>query len=96
MDPLAKTERGSNPHYRVTLVERSAVPQGAKGDDWYCYVLENGYASIMGWRRGSLQEITQHAINCTERLNTCSRGVSRPPLYRKTSHRTTETAEKSG
>lgn len=90
MDSLAKTQVGSTPHYRVALVEKSAVPQGAKGEDWHRYVLENGCASITGWRRGSLQEITQHAIDCTERLNTPgAHGAYRPQQYRKTSQRTT-------
>ena len=91
MDSLAKTQVGAAPHYRVALVEKSAAPPGAKGDNWRRYVLENGYASITGWRRGSLQEITQHAIDCTERLNTPGANRAyRPPQYRKTSQRTTE------
>jgi len=94
MHELAKTQMGSTPHYRVALVEKSAMPPGAKGEDWHRYVLENGHASITGWRRGSLQEITQYAIHCTERLNARgSHGASRSPYYRKTSQ---QTAEKSG
>jgi hypothetical protein len=74
-------------HFRVALVEKSAVPQGAEGEDWYRYVLESNYAAITGWRRGSLQEITQHAIHCTEELNARStHGLSHWALRRKTSH----------
>jgi hypothetical protein len=62
----------STRHFRVAVVEKSAVPQGAEGEDWYRYVLESGYAAITGWRRGSLQEITQHAIRCIEELNASS------------------------
>ena len=88
MDSRAKTQAGSTPHYRVALVEKSAAPQGAKGDNWYRYVLENGCASITGRRRGSLQEITQHAIDCAERLNTPgAHSVYRPPQHRKTAQR---------
>ena len=71
--------------FRVALVEKSAVPQGADGEDWYRYVLESGYAAITGWRRGSLQEITQHAVRCTEELNARSTdGLSRWASRRKT------------
>jgi hypothetical protein len=59
----------STRHFRVTLVETAAVPEGAEGDNWCRYVIESGYAAITGWRRGSLQEITQHAIRYTEELN---------------------------
>ena len=94
MDSLAKTQVGSTPHYRVALVEKSAAPPGAKGENWRRYVLENGCASITGWRRGSLQEIMQYAIDCTERLNTPrSHSVYRPPQHRKTAQRA---AAKSG
>jgi hypothetical protein len=55
--------------YRVASVEQTAVPEGAEGGNWCRYVIENGYASLMGWRRGSLREITQHAIRCVETLN---------------------------
>ena len=55
--------------YRVSSVEKTAVPEGAEGDNWCRYVIENGFATLMGWRRGSLREITQHAIRCVETLN---------------------------
>ncbi len=97
MHQLPKTEMDGNSHFRVALVEKSAMPQGAEGDGWHRYVLENGHAAITGWRRGSRQEITQHAIRCTEQLN--ARGTNGSPrraYYRKTSHAVAETAGKSG
>ena len=97
MHQLPKTQMDGPPHFRVALVEKSAMPQGAEGDGWYRYVLENGYAAITGWRRGSLQEITQHAIRCTEQLNDRSiNGSSRRTHYRKTSQAVAETAGRSG
>ncbi len=83
MHQSPQTQRDSTRHFRVALVEKSAVPQGAAGDDWYRYVLESGYAAITGWRRGSLQEITQHAIHCTEELNARSATGFSPRAYRR-------------
>ena len=85
MHQSPKTQMDSTRHFRVALVEKSAVPQGAEGEDWYRYVPESGYAAITGWRHGSLQEITQHAIRCTEELNARStNGFSRWAYRRKT------------
>jgi DNA-binding NtrC family response regulator len=51
------------------------------------YVLEGNYSAITGWRRGSFQEITQHAIHCTEELNARStNGLSHWTYRRKTSY----------
>ena len=69
MHQSPQTQMDSTRDFRVALVEKSAVPQGAEGEDWYRYVLESGYAAITGWRRGSLREITQHARHCAEELN---------------------------
>ena len=77
MPQSPQTQRDSTPHFRVALVEKSAGPQGAEGEDWYRYVLKSGYAAITGWRRGSLPEIMHHAIRCVEELNARStHGVS--------------------
>jgi len=78
-----KAQMDSTRHFRVVLVEKSAMPQGAEGEDWYRYVLESGYAAIIGWRRGSLQEITQHAIHCIEELNARSSNGFSPWAYRR-------------
>jgi hypothetical protein len=83
----------SSRHFRVTLVEKSAVPQGAEGEDWYRYVLENKHSAITGWRRGSRREITQHAIHCTEELN--ARIANGSSYHRQTWNRVAKTAGKS-
>jgi hypothetical protein len=83
MHQSPKTQMDSTRHFWVALVEKSAVPQGAEGEDWYRYVIESGYAAITGWRRGSLQEITQHAIRCTEELNARSTNGFSPWAYRR-------------
>ena len=87
MHPSPKTQLDCTRHFRVALVEKSVVPQGAEGEDWHRYVLESEYSAITGWRRGSLQEITQHAIHCTEELNARStNGLSHWTYRRKTSY----------
>lgn len=83
MQQSVKTQMDSTRHFRVALVEKSAVPQGAEGEGWYRYVLERGYSTITGWRRGSRQEIMQHAIRCTEELNAHSTNGSSPWTYRR-------------
>lgn len=69
MQQSPESQTGKTRDYRVASVEKTAVPTGAEGGNWCCYVIENGYATLMGWRQGSLREITQHAIRCVEALN---------------------------
>ncbi len=57
-------------HFRVALVEEAALPQGAAGENWCRYVIENAHATMTGWRRGSLQDVTHYARDYTEELNT--------------------------
>jgi hypothetical protein len=54
----------------VALVEEAALPQGAEGEQWCRYVIENAHATMTGWRRGSLQEVTHYARGYIEALNT--------------------------
>lgn len=70
MPQSPKPQTGNPRYYRVASVEKTAVPQGAEGDNWCRYVIDNGYTTLMGWRRGSLREITQHAVRYAEELNT--------------------------
>ena len=69
MQKLTKTRKDLAQYFRVALVEKAAVPEGAQGDNWYCYVLESGGSTIKGWRGGSLQEVTQYATRYAEELN---------------------------
>jgi hypothetical protein len=60
--------------FKVTLVERSATPAGATGRDWYRYVLTSGNhnSTIVGHRRGSLEDVRSYAAQCAAQLNTRS------------------------
>lgn len=81
MQQSLQTQTDDNRHFRVALVEKATIlPQGAEGDNWCYYVLESGYSTVTGWRRGSLQEITQHVIRYTEELN--ARSDSGSSLWR--------------
>ena len=91
MHQSPQTQMDSTRHFWVALVEKSVVSQGDEVEDWCRYVLESGYSAITGWRRGSLQEVTQHAIHCAEELNARSaNGVSLGPYRRKTPRRVAE------
>jgi hypothetical protein len=84
MPQSPKPQIGNARPYRVASVEKTAVPQGAEGDNWCRYVLDNGYTTLMGWRRGSLREIMQHAVQYADALNTRnSKGPSSGPYRRK-------------
>lgn len=84
MPQSPQMQKDSTRYFRVALVEKSSVPPGGEGEGWCRYMLVSGYAAITGWRRGSLQEITHHAIRCAEELNARStHGVSRWVSRRK-------------
>jgi hypothetical protein len=83
MQQSLKTQMDSTRYFRVALVEKAAVPQGAEGDNWCRYVIESECAAITVWRRGSLQEVTQHAIRSTEELNARNKSAASPWGFRR-------------
>jgi len=62
-------------HYRVASVDKAQGP-GEEGGDWYRYVLVGGRSPITGLRRGTLDEVTEHAQRCAEDLNERNNGKS--------------------
>ena len=62
-------------HYRVASVDKAEGPGNADGD-WYRYVLVGGRSPITGLRRGSRDEVTEHAKRCAEDLNQRNNGKS--------------------
>lgn len=62
-------------HYRVASVDKAEAPGDAEGD-WYRYVLVGGRSPITGLRRGSRDEVTEHANRCAEELNERTNGKS--------------------
>jgi hypothetical protein len=51
-------------------------PEGCEGQDWCRYVLRSERSTIVGQRRGSLEDVKAYAIESAERLN--ARGRSTP------------------
>lgn len=62
-------------HFRVASVERTEVPEGAGPIQWCRYVIENGCASIIGFRPGSLQDVKAHAEQVVAKLNERNSGT---------------------
>lgn len=54
--------------YQVASVERTEL-DGAQGQDWYRYVLASGRSLITGFRRGSLEEVSEYAQTCADAFN---------------------------
>ncbi len=55
--------------YALAAVEEAANPSGDPGSDWYRYILASGTASIIGYHRGTLEEVTAFAHSCAEDFN---------------------------
>lgn len=83
MPQSPKPQIGNARPYWVDSVEKTTVPQGGEGDNWCRYVLDNGYTTLMGWRRGSLCEITQYAVRYAEALNTRNNKGPSSGAYRR-------------
>ena len=62
--------------FRVKSIKKTHGPNGGQDGDWYKYVLENGNSTINGVRCGSLQQVTAHAENFAEELNTRNKSAS--------------------
>ena len=54
MQQSLKTQTDSTRYFRVGLVEKAAVPQGAEGDNWCRYVLESELHSFPTRRSSDL------------------------------------------
>ena len=60
------------PVFVVDSVEETEAPRGAKGDNWYRYVLKSDRSDITGLRSGSREQVHSYATETAERLNTRS------------------------
>lgn len=68
--PASGDAQTVNPRpFQLVRVEKTRVPQGATGETWYRYVLENGRSTITGQRCGPLDEVTEYANHYAEQLN---------------------------
>lgn len=56
--------------YKVVSVEKTDPPEGADGGNWYRYVVGRGdSSSLVGSRRGTLKQVTEHAETLADDLN---------------------------
>ena len=58
-------------YYQVVSVEKVPCPIAGQqsGEDWYRYELKSGPSSITGLHRGTLEEVTEYAIECAAAFN---------------------------
>jgi hypothetical protein len=61
--------------FRVARVEKITAPDGCDGQNWYCYVLDNGRSAITCQRCGTLKEVTAHATRCVDQINARANGI---------------------
>ncbi|MGA7801142.1 MAG: hypothetical protein WCC36_10060 [Gammaproteobacteria bacterium] len=66
------------PRFCVADVQAVSGPDGDEAGQWCSYVLENGRSTITGQRRGSVQQVTEHATRYADELNARSSGQSTP------------------
>lgn len=55
--------------YELVSVQRAAPPHGAKGSDWYRYVIAQGTNNIHGYRQGDLEAVTTAVEENVAQLN---------------------------
>jgi hypothetical protein len=55
--------------YKVVSVEKTEPPEGVDGGNWYKYIVGRGDSSLVGSRRGTLKQVTEHAQTLVNDLN---------------------------
>jgi hypothetical protein len=53
----------------LTHVDKSEAPTPDQAGSWYRYVIEGGYAPIIGHRRGTQKQIREYAERYADELN---------------------------
>ncbi|NEV64103.1 RNA recognition motif domain-containing protein [Thiorhodococcus minor] len=75
-EPAAPRSPGGQPRegsgryvYTVVSVEVTAMPTSTPGEPWLRYVLAGGQTPIVGYHRGTVEEVTAFAEACAEEFN---------------------------
>jgi hypothetical protein len=55
--------------YALISVKKTEPPEGEQGNNWYQYVVGKGASSLVGKRRGTLKQVTEHAETLADSLN---------------------------
>jgi len=60
----------NTPEYEVIKVEKIDAPNGTDGENWYSYTIRrSSNSSIVGQRRGTLEQVKEYARECAEEIN---------------------------
>jgi len=55
--------------YHLVSVDRTAAPEGINGRDWCRYIIARHCSTIVGYRRGTAQQVTQYTRHHAEELS---------------------------
>ncbi len=55
--------------YELTVVEQTKSPMEGDRGKWYRYVIEGGYAPIIGQRKGTKEQIVKYGKHLAAELN---------------------------
>lgn len=69
--------------YRVELVEKTDPPEGMPEGSWYRYVIGQGRSQVVGFKPGSLKDVTEHAETIAGEFNERAAGRKSPYAARK-------------
>jgi len=55
--------------YTITSISKADAPSGAEGNDWHCYVIEQGSNCIRGYRQGTQKAVREAVEEIVAQLN---------------------------
>lgn len=67
--PQDSSQRATEIDYKVVSVEKTDPPEGIDGGNWCKYIVGRGDSSLVGSRRGTLKQVTEHAETLVSDLN---------------------------
>ncbi len=90
---LRSKDRRPKATYSLVAVDREAAPEGIDARHWCRYIIARDASTIVGYRRGTAQQVSQHVQYYVEELNARANGQvksyrSRSPQLR--SHASTK------
>ncbi len=73
--------------YAITSITKADPPDGAEGNNWLCYVIEQGSNRIRGYRQGTQVAVREAVEEIVEQLNERRLGkrgrVNQAPVKKK-------------
>ena len=80
--------------YNLVAVDCTAAPEGIHARHWCRYIIARDASTIVAYRRGTAQQVTQHARYCVDELNARANGQAKSYRSRTTDLRSQVTAKK--